>query len=87
MKNEIASFLVFKPQQLANLKPRSAPRNHSRLKRLGEPSVRIDIVHLRGLQKRGDGRPGPAAMAARKEGQAGSGDVPLSFALSPFNGQ
>ena len=30
--------------------------------------MRIDVIHLRGLQQRGDGRPGPAAaMAAREE--------------------
>lgn len=47
---------------------RDRPALRDPLESLREPGVRIDIVHLRGLQKRGDGRPGPAAaMAARKE--------------------
>ena len=35
---------------------------------LREPGMRIDVIHFRGLQQCGDGRPGPAAaMAAREE--------------------
>jgi hypothetical protein len=39
------------------------PTSSDALKGLGEPSEGIDAVHLGGLQKRGDGRPGlPAAV-------------------------
>ena len=48
------------------LRDRPTPRDP--FESLGEPDVRIDVIHLRGLQKRGDDRPGPtAATAAREE--------------------
>lgn len=51
-----------------SIDPRDRPALRDPFESLREPGVRIDIVHLRGLQKLGNGRPGPAAtMAARKE--------------------
>jgi hypothetical protein len=54
---------------------------------LREPGVRID-VHLRGLQQRGDGRPGPAAaMAAREEPIDGVGvDLDTAVAQEALEG-
>ncbi|WP_260691926.1 transposase [Rhizobium laguerreae] len=36
-------------------------------KRLGQPSLRIDCIHLCRLQERRDGRPSPAATVASSE--------------------
>ena len=52
----------------AHIDLRDRPTLRDPLESLCEPGVRINVIHLYGLQQRGDVRPGPvAAMAAREE--------------------